>query len=220
MESKEEQEKKIVRKRMRDIAFNTLKNHLTDKRFDQNECKTWGKDIINEIEVAFKQNFKDYGLIITFYISDTTAYQSNHRSIDYNDTDYKCVVCFYNDYLYSSVRMLINKINSKVDNFLDNINPENSLTINNNLMELLERRKYDSDTMEEIAETLVIGINKMLLEKKNDMPCSYHICYIIRGPANKVYYTYKVFNLNVIPSIFTFSNPNFVSQIILFMINN
>ena len=99
---------------MRDIAFNTLKKHLIDKKFNKNDCNTWGKVIINEIEEAFKQNFKDYGLIITFYVSDIIGYRANHRSIDYNDTDYKCVVSFFSDYLYSSVRMLINKINSKV----------------------------------------------------------------------------------------------------------
>ena len=220
MKSKEEQEKKIVMKRMRDVAFNALKKNLIDKKFNQNDCKTWGNNIINEIEEAFKQNFKDYGIIITLYISDIIAYKSNHRSIDYNDTDYKCVVCFHNDYLYSSVRMLITNINSKLDDFLDNINPENSLAINNKMMELLERRKYDDDTMAEIAENLVDSISKMLSEKKGNMPCSFHICYIIESPAKKVYHTYRVFNLSVIPSIFTFSNPHLVGQFILFMINN
>ena len=209
-----------VLEQIKKIASNTLEKHLRGQGYYQDWAKRWGNNIIQEIEKQLKEIFEEkYGIIIAFYMSDTTAYVSNHKCVYYSSTDFYFIVPYNTKFFYSEVRVFLTKIRKKLNNFIDFINPELSFRINQKMVEHLDRRKFIFDKMQGIVENIAIQVNNILLEKK-DMPCSYHICFINELPTKGLYFTYKAINLEYAPVFCTFTTPTCACHTYLFMVNN
>ena len=156
-----------VLEQIKKIASNTLEKHLRGQGYYQDWAKRWGNNIIQEIEKQLKDIFEEkYGIIIAFYMSDTTAYVSNHKCVYYSSTDFYFIVPYNTKFFYSEVRVFLTKIRKKLNNFIDFINPELSFRINQKMVEHLDRRKFIFDKMEGIVENIAIQVNNILLEKK------------------------------------------------------
>ena len=214
-----EKEKELAIKEAKEIVLDILKKHLTGKYFDESYAKTWGDNIIQEIEEELKETCQAYGFVIFFYMSDTTAFVSDHRCVNYKKTDMCFLVPFHTDDFYSEVRIMLTKIHKKMDNFLDYINPEVSLKIHQKMVTHLDRRKFIYDKMGGILDDIADNINDILLDNDN-FPCSYNICYINKIPTKGLYFTYKVSRLDYSPIFSTFATPTLACRSYLFMLNN
>ena len=207
---------------MKTLSKNILEKHLMARKFNKDKVKKWGDLIIDEIHVTISKKYPQYGLCIFFYISDKTSYVSDNRCIFYSKTDVKFVVEYHTDDFFSEIRILATKKNTgSIKDFLSNMNnSELFLSINQKISDLLEDRTYNHELFKKVIDNICFDINEILLEKKNNRPCSYHIGYINKLPLKGIYSYYKIFDLEFSPIFFTYKNDSFTCRIDLFLINN
>ena len=203
---------------MKGIIKTILEKYLSCREFNQENVKNWGENIMSEIHQNISEIYPQFGYGIFFYMSERTAYVSNHRAIYYNQTDLMLLVSYKTDDFYSEIRLVACKKRESQQNFLNN-DQDFYININNKLSDYLSGRIFDLDKFSEIIDDILEKVNKMLLNKQN-YPCSYLIGYINEQPETGVCFHHKFFDLKFSPVTFEYSNNSFTCRLFLFLINN
>ncbi len=86
---------------MKGIIKPILEKNLSCRTFNKENVKNWGENIMSEIHQTISEIYPQFGYGIFFYMSEKTAYVSNHRSIYYKKTDLMLVVSYKTDDFYS-----------------------------------------------------------------------------------------------------------------------
>ena len=210
-------DKNIVLENMKKICENILFNNLKGKEYIIEKVKIWGETIITEIKDSLTKMYPEFGYGIFFYISKATAYVSHGKCIYFKNTDNAFCVSCNNNYLYSEIRVFANKISYK--NFFYNIEEDSILKINETILSCLKNKTFVFEEFKKVVDNLAENINSILL-KRNQRPCSYHVCYINKLPIKNLYFTYKFFNLEYKPLFFSYSNDSLSCCCYLFIVNN
>ena len=203
---------------MKGIIKTILEKYLSCREFNQENVKNWGENIMSEIHQNISEIYPQFGYGIFFYMSERTAYVSNHRAIYYDQTDLMLLVSYKTDDFYSEIRLVACKKRESQQNFLNN-DQDFYININNKLSDYLSGRIFDLDKFSEIIDDILEKVNKMLLNKEN-YPCSYLIGYINEQPETGVCFHHKFFDLKFSPVTFEYSNNSFTCRLFLFLINN
>ena len=211
-------DKNIVLENMKKICENILFNNLKGKEYIIEKVKIWGETIITEIKDSLTKQYPEFGYGIFFYISKATAYVSHGKCIYFQNTDNAFCVSHHNNNLYSEIRVFANKISNKKF-FFDNIEEDSILKINETISSYLENKTFVFEEFKIVVDNLAESINLILL-KRNQRPCSYHVCYINKLPIKNLYFTYKFFNLEYKPLFFSYSNDSLSCRCYLFIVNN
>ena len=220
--SEENEDFKIdsIPKDMEIICQYILEKHLAEKKFDENEVKKWGNLIIDEIHQILSEKYPQYGYVIFFYMSEKTAFVSNHRSVYFEDTDARILVYYHTDDFYSEIRLLATKKSEPMENFLSMAtNKQLFSEINQKISENLDGKTFNYELFENVIDNICKDINEVLLAKENK-PCSFHTGYINKLPTKGIYFYNKFFNLELHPLFFRYENYSFICRIFLFIINN
>ena len=104
-------------------------------------------------------------------------------------------------------------------NFFYNIEEDSILKINETILSCLKNKTFVFEEFKKVVDNLAESINLILL-KRNQRPCSYHVCYINKLPIKNLYFTYKFFNLEYKPLFFSYSNDSLSCRCYLFIVNN
>ena len=212
-------DKNIILENMKKICENILLNILEGKEYKNEKVKIWGETIITEIKVSLAKKYPEFGYEIFFYISKKTAYVSHGKCIYFSNTDNAFIVSYHNEHLYSEIRIFANKLSRNENLFLENIEEDSILKINETISSSLENKIFVFEEFKKVVDNLTQSINLILL-KRNKKPCSYHVCYINKLPIKNLYFTYKFFNLEYKPLFFSYSNDSLSCRCYLFIVNN
>lgn len=84
----------------------------------------------------------------------------------------------------------------------------------------LEGKKYSYEIANNNLYNIKNELNEYLMGRKIEQrPCSFHICFIIKKPANYIF-DYKILNMKYVPLMASYSNDSLTSKLILFILNN
>jgi len=203
---------------IKEICKKYLEKHLEGRKYDKEKNEKWGEMIIDDIKNELLKDYPGFGFGIFFYISEKTNYVSDAHAIYYGKTDVILVQTYFVDYFYSEIRVFANKKYSNLKNFLDNINNDIILKINQKFADSLEGRSY-SNNCSNYAKNIKNDVNEILLNR-SIRPCSYHVCFINKLPIKDFYFTFKFVNLQFMPLFFTYTNDSLSSRLYVFIVDN
>ena len=205
---------------MKGMIKTILEKYLSCRKFNQENVKNWGENIMSEIHQNISEIYPQFGYGIFFYMSEKTSYVSNHKAIYYNQTDLMLLVSYKTDDFFSEIRLVACKKRESQQNFLNNLyNQDFYININNKLSDYLSGRIFDFEKFKDIIYDILEKVINMLLNKEN-YPCSYLIGYINKQPEYGICFHHKFFDLKFSPVTFEYSNSSFICRLFLFLINN
>ena len=205
---------------MKGMIKTILEKYLSCRTFNQENVKNWGENIMSEIHQTISEIYPQFGYGIFFYMSEKTAYVSNHRAIYYNKTDLMLLVSYKTEDFNSEIRLIACKKRESQQNFFNNLyNQDFYININNKLADYLSGRIFDFEKFSEIIDDILEKVNKMLLDKEN-YPSSFLTGYINKQPEYGVCFHHKFFDLKFSPVTLEYSNSSFICRLFLFLINN
>ena len=120
--------------------------------------------------------------------------------------------------MYIGLRINFFKIHNNSINYIENIEENIFLKINDILTKNLENQKYSYEIASTYSEKIVNDLNTFLLERKSK-PCCFFQCNIIQKPIN-IILDYKIINFKYMPLMASYSNDSLYGQLILFILNN
>ena len=204
---------------------NNNKNETTDNKFYK--CFNCNINLCPLCKLNHGKTENKKHLIIDYDIKNYYCNEHGQRYISHCEEcnkDY-CDICenHYNHIIinllfFKYIKNLNNKKYSNFKNFLDNINNDIILKINQKFADSLEGRSY-SNNCSNYAKNIKNDVNEILLNR-SIRPCSYHVCFINKLPIKDFYFTFKFVNLRFMPLFFTYSNDSLSSRLYVFIVDN
>ncbi len=210
----------LFKSEIKKMAKDNLLKHLEGREFNIEKIKVWGEMILNDLGNDLKKKYPEFGFGLFFYISDLTNYISNNKSIYYVKTDLTIMEAYNTNHYYSEIRVFANKKYSTKENFNKNMSSKDIMNINKRFHDSLEGRTYNENLVVKYCENIVNDINNILLERANNRPCSFQICFINKLPIKNIYTDFKFIDLEYMPFFFSYSNDSLSSNLFLFVVNN
>ena len=197
-----------------------LEKYFEKREYDKEKVENWKNYALKEVYDYLEKKYTDFGFIISIIIIKLGHIRTNQRIMCRNNTDDYLFANVLTNTMYIEIRISFYKIYNKNISFLDIIDEDTFLEMNNILKKHLEGKKYSYDIAEDNATNIAQKLNDYLLEKKyKERPCSSHICYILQEPT-EFKFNYKIIRLNYIPLMVSYSNDSLYSLLILFVLNN
>ena len=215
-------QKEIMKNNIKKECKKILEKYFEDREYNENKVNLWKEYCLEEIIKFLSSNHKEFGFVILIIITHLTEFSGSYRSncldISRNKTDSCISEEIQTKTMYIGLRIIFFKIYYSKINYIENIEENIFLKINDILTKNLENKKYSDEIASTYSKKIVNDLSTFLLEKKSK-PCCFFQCNIIQKPIN-IILDYKIINFKYMPLMASYSNDSLYGQLILFILNN
>ena len=197
-----------------------MAKYFEGRQYDKEKFSKYKTYFLNELTDFLNNNYKDYGFVLSFIGFKAGNMRINHRDILRTETDDSIFPFINEESMFCEIRIYFTKLYTSSINHLQNIESNIILKMDEILSNKLEGKEYSYDIADKNANIIALELSDYLLKRKcEQIPCSFHVCYIIEKPYD-IIYDYKVLKLNYAPLTASYSNDTLSAKLILFMLNN
>ncbi len=213
-------QKDIMKNNINNECQKVLDKYFEGREYDKEKAILWKNYTLDEISNYLEKNFVGYGFAIFIVIIKRGNIRTKKTDMSRPDTDDFIFLNYESKTMYCEIRISFFKIYNTKSNYLENIEEDLLIKMNNYLTQRLEGKIYSYD----LARRNVEEINKDLMDylgkrKITPIPTSSHLCYIIEKPMDFIF-NYKIINLKYCPLMSSYSNDSLYSQLLLLIFNN